>query len=228
MRSPDVLAASVVRGWTRLYTAGLEPLLRNSRRGEIDSDLWEHAHAGRGAAHAGTVAGQILARCLLGVGADLSWRAEMALRRKHEKEVAPMMERIRQDRWLLAPLAIVAFGVVAVAAHITAGGFESWWSTTDPGWHPSPLARAGSVLLVGTLFVGMPIVAMTLRRSHPGWTLALLLPSILFCLLPVVWAEASWWLLLSLVGIAALIGAVANLAEHSVRQDLETGTAPGG
>lgn len=227
MRSLEVLAARFVRGWTRLYTAGLERAFRNSRRDEIDSDLWEHAHGGHGEAGAGTLAGQILARCLLGVGADVSWRVEMALRRKREKEVVPMTERIKQDRWLLAPLAIVGFGVVAIAAHITAGGFSSWWSDTDANWNPSPLGRAGATLLVATLFVVMPVVAITVRRSHPGWTLVLLLPSTVILVSPILWGEASWWLLGSLVGIAALIGALVNLAHHSVQQDLETHTATG-
>jgi len=28
----------IVRAWTRLYTAGMDPLLRDARRAEIDSD----------------------------------------------------------------------------------------------------------------------------------------------------------------------------------------------
>ena len=32
-----------VRAWVRLYTAGLPPGLRDSRREEIDADLWEQA-----------------------------------------------------------------------------------------------------------------------------------------------------------------------------------------
>jgi hypothetical protein len=212
-----------------MYTAGLEPLIRDPRRAEIDSDLWEHAQSGRrNEVGARAVAGQILARCLLGVGADISWRADEALRSRRGKEVVPMKERIRQDLWLLAPMSIVLFGVVGVAAHITAGGFSSWWSDTDAGWDPSPLGRAGATLLVATLFVGMPLMAMAVRRSHPGWTLVLLLPSIVMSLGPLAWGEASWWLLMSLVGIAALVGAVVNLARHSVHQGLGARTSAGG
>ena len=138
-----------------------------------------------------------------------------------------MTERFRRDGWLLAPWAIVAFGVVAVAAHATAGGFESWWSDTR-SWDPSPLARVGSVALVATLFIAMPLVAMAVRRSHPGWTLMLLLPSIAVCISPLLWLETSWWLLVSAVGIATLVGALVNLARHSVQVELGTPTPTGG
>ena len=229
MRSSIELATGIVRSWTRLYTTGLRRSVRDARRAEIDSDLWEHAQTGLpGAPRAGSVTGQILARCLLGIGADLSWRASMGVRTRAEKRGVDVRERIKSDWWLPAPLAIVAFGVVGVAAHVTAGGFTSWWSDTDPGWNPSPLGRAGSVLLVAAVFVGMPSVAIAIRREHPGWTVALLVPSILICMSPMAWGEASWWQLLSLVGIVSLVGAVVNLAHHSVRRDLEVRTAPGG
>lgn len=35
-----------VRAWVRLCTAGLPPGLRDSRRDEIDADLWEQAVQG--------------------------------------------------------------------------------------------------------------------------------------------------------------------------------------
>lgn len=227
MISAEALAAAVVRAWTFVYTIGMSAPIREARRDEIASDLWEHVHAGSGSARSRSVAGQILARCLLGIGADLSWRVEMARVGTRQEEVVPMTERIKRDGWLVAPFAIVAFGLVAVAAHITAGGFQSWWADAEPAWDPSPLARAGSVLLVATLFVGLPLAAMALRRSRPGWTLVLLMPAILFTLTPLAWGEATWWLLVTLVGVVALIGAVANLAQHSVRQDLEAETAVG-
>ena len=34
-------AILVVRAWTRLYTSGMAPEIRDARRAEIDSDLWE-------------------------------------------------------------------------------------------------------------------------------------------------------------------------------------------
>lgn len=226
MRSAVELATGIVRSWTRVYTAGLRRPVRDARREEIASDLWEHAEAGaRDGTATRSVAGQILARCLLGIVDDVSWRASTAVRTKQERGGVDMKQRIKSDWWLPAPLIIVAFGVVGVAAHATAGGFESWWSDTSI-WNPSPLARAGSVVLVATMFIGLPSLAVAARRSHPGWTLVLLLPAILVCVSPLLWGEASWWQLISIVGIVALVGAGTNLAQHSVQGDLGVRIAP--
>jgi hypothetical protein len=68
------LAATAVRRWTRAYTWRLPPPLRNARRAEIESDLWEFEHdPERTAESAATL--HILARLALGIPADLSWRA---------------------------------------------------------------------------------------------------------------------------------------------------------
>jgi len=72
-RTLDV-AAAVVTAWTRLYTARMAPGVRDGRRAEIASDLWEHAHA-----PSGTSSGPaILWRCVSGVPADIAWRFETA------------------------------------------------------------------------------------------------------------------------------------------------------
>ena len=59
-------AAGVARWWTRLYTAGLPANLREARRAEVESDLWESVTDGAPSRH-------ILARLALGVVDDLSW-----------------------------------------------------------------------------------------------------------------------------------------------------------
>jgi len=229
VRSTDQLAASVVRGWTRLYTAGLEPLLRNSRRAEIDSDLWEHAQAGsRGAAPAGAIAGQILARCLLGVGADVTWRAETAMLARYEKGGVAMKERMRRDWWVPAPVVMVAIGVLVVVTHFVGDGTESWWSRTDDGWNPTSPQRAGAVLALALFFVVLPVWALAVRRSHPARTLVMLLPWVLLSLTPLVWGAWGGILLIPVLGIATLVGAIANVAHHAVRQDLSARPAPGG
>jgi hypothetical protein len=59
-------AVSVARWWTRLYTAGLPADLREARRLEVESDLWESVADGAPSRH-------ILARLALGVVDDLTW-----------------------------------------------------------------------------------------------------------------------------------------------------------
>lgn len=68
------LATAAVRGWTRAYTSRLPPRVRDARRAEIDSDLWEFEHDPERSG-ADTAALHILARLTLGIPADLSWRA---------------------------------------------------------------------------------------------------------------------------------------------------------
>ena len=65
--------ASVVRLWTWVYTLGLPPALRDARRAEIESDLWDLEHEAE--QHRGlSPAVQMWVRLLLGFPDDLLWR----------------------------------------------------------------------------------------------------------------------------------------------------------
>jgi hypothetical protein len=44
MSLPVRLASALVRAWTIAYTWRMEPVHRDARRAEIESDLWESAH----------------------------------------------------------------------------------------------------------------------------------------------------------------------------------------
>jgi hypothetical protein len=59
-------AAGMARWWTRCYTAPLPADVREARRAEVESDLWESLADGSPSRH-------ILARVALGVVDDLSW-----------------------------------------------------------------------------------------------------------------------------------------------------------
>jgi hypothetical protein len=74
MRSiPLVAACAIVRAWTCVYTWRLPAYVRDARRAEIASDLWEcrqdpaYGSNLRAALH-------VLLRLLLGVPDDLEWR----------------------------------------------------------------------------------------------------------------------------------------------------------
>ena len=73
LRIPDAL----VRAWTRLYTWRLTPDVRDARRAEIDSDLWEFQqdHDERRGL---TSAMHVFVRLMMGIPDDLGWRAEHA------------------------------------------------------------------------------------------------------------------------------------------------------
>jgi hypothetical protein len=71
------VAAGIVRAWTCIYTAPLPLPIRDARRAEIESDLWEFADdAARSGVPAHAAAVHIVARLLLGIPDDLTWSME--------------------------------------------------------------------------------------------------------------------------------------------------------
>lgn len=71
------LAIACVRGWTGLYTSGLSPAFRDTRRAEIESDLWEFQHDAAGEGGLGGAL-QIFLRLLIGIPDDVGWRVDQA------------------------------------------------------------------------------------------------------------------------------------------------------
>jgi uncharacterized protein (TIGR03435 family) len=65
-----------VRAWTKLYTSGLPPAVRNRRRAEIDSDLWEW-RADQASEPRGAAGLHLLLRMLRGMPHDVAWRVEL-------------------------------------------------------------------------------------------------------------------------------------------------------
>lgn len=97
-------ATALSRAWVRLYTARLPEALRNSRRAEMEADLWEHQHdhlARRTAA--GITATEIVLRTCLGVFDDLAWRFEVlrAIRRSSNNARISMLRfTSRHTQWM--------------------------------------------------------------------------------------------------------------------------------
>ena len=71
------LAVRCVRGWTWLYTWRMPPAFRETRRAEIESDLWEFQSDAAGDPVLGSAL-HILLRLLIGIPDDLGWRLEQA------------------------------------------------------------------------------------------------------------------------------------------------------
>lgn len=221
MRPPVELAAVVVRAWTRMYTGRLEPVVRDARCTEIDSDLWEHARtAGSAAADQRRVAGQMLARCLLGIAADLSWRAQMAADSgRPAKEGISMNERVKENWWIPAPVPLIGLGLFTALIMVVGDGYESPWSRTEAGWNPSSLERFAAVAVFSFVFVVMPVWALVVRRRHPGWTVAMLAPWIFVSMAPLGWSSDRWIYVIPALGLATLVGAFLNMARRSVVED---------
>ena len=93
-------AIAIVRGWTRLYTARLDRSARDTRRAEIESDLWElHEDARRRGASPEAIAVHMLLRLVCGLVDDVAWRAEQV-------RVPPHI--VKQALWAAA-VASIAF-----------------------------------------------------------------------------------------------------------------------
>lgn len=93
-------ASALVRAWTCAYTWRLEPGIRDRRRAEIESELWEFQQdPDRG----NFAALHVLARLLIGIPDDLSWRAELDAARR-----TPLRARVRIAAWTVATLVVVA------------------------------------------------------------------------------------------------------------------------
>ena len=80
-------AIAVVRAWTRLYTWRMPAGIRETRRAEIESDLWEFCHH-PDPENDRSSALHVLARLLLGIQDDLSWRVEHAAASEHARRRA--------------------------------------------------------------------------------------------------------------------------------------------
>jgi hypothetical protein len=68
------LASSIVRVWTRCYTWGMPAAVRDARRAEIESDLWEFQREARDRGALGHAA-HVLVRLIIGIKDDVLWRA---------------------------------------------------------------------------------------------------------------------------------------------------------
>jgi hypothetical protein len=80
-------ADALVRTWTRVYTWQLPPSVRERRRVEIESDVWESLHDDeRRSDFALTV--HIALRLIAGIPDDLFWRFE------HSREVVRLPRRV--------------------------------------------------------------------------------------------------------------------------------------
>ena len=99
-------AIGSVRVWTRFYTLQMDPVCRDGRRAEIESDLWEfHEDARRRGYSPERIAVHMLARLLFGVPHDVLWRIE------YEGDDAMTQ---RRSTWMTAAAVGAAVSVAAL------------------------------------------------------------------------------------------------------------------
>lgn len=204
---------SVVRTWTRLYTAGLEPGARCERRAEIDSDLWEHRHHFPADRRSSTMLSlAIWGRWAAGIPADLSWRASQRNGKWQRKELAvtnPLGRNWWQTLSVLAALGSGYLGVQQFVSHdVTA--------TITPGKVGGLVVFLGGGLVV---LLGLVMFGRSPRRGA-GLVMAGLVPTavigglglgtVLGLFISVMGGGGWWWMptaIISTIATAAGIGA---------------------
>jgi hypothetical protein len=192
------LASAVTRSWVRLYTRRLAADIRASRIAEIESDLWEHrretAEAGAEPSDAGL---QILARCLVGIPADLTWRSGAARQARVSWRREPMNDVIRRSWWLVPAVLVGVFDVILFLGQLTDFfgliGFE-------PRVGIRLAASAAWLLAAVCIAVG---IALRNRRPQRAGSLVIVgsLPAVL----------SAWMMVPPLLGIAAIVGAIHHM-----------------
>jgi hypothetical protein len=125
-------SAGLVLRWVALYTRGLPDDARQNRRDEINDDLWSQLQdATESRRGARSVSGEILARLLLGVPADVGWRLEQRQGSGAPKapEARPSMDL--RFAALMAVLGGVGFDIGLILQAVLG---EAAWSTGGVAW----------------------------------------------------------------------------------------------
>jgi hypothetical protein len=98
--TPLALAIGLVRAWTHAYTWRLEPAVRDRRRAEIESELWEFENDPERGDHP---AAHMLVRLLSGIPDDLFWRSEHLSHRRTRLGTG-----VRIAAWTMATVIVFA------------------------------------------------------------------------------------------------------------------------
>jgi hypothetical protein len=134
-------SATLVRRWVALYTVGLPRNIRDMRRAEIEDDLWSQGQDELVGATGSGESGDVLARLIFGMWADITWRFEQ----RHRDRVSPLPRSLSTRTRVVASISMVGGSALAVASII--------WGMLDA---TSPVAIPGR-LLFATGFVGLAI-----------------------------------------------------------------------
>ena len=182
--------------WVRTYTRGIPDPIRDERRSELESDLWEHRatakHAGIGVR---ATSFSIAARALAGISADLAWRRDTKGALMNAQTTT-----VDGRGWLGTTTDIMAalMGGFAVLA-----GLGAALGDGDSAGFGALLLVTGLVLLAGAY--------LRTRRPPAGLTLIVVGA--------ISWSFLMYWLVLTVVAGAVLI-VLAVLATPGARRRL--------
>jgi hypothetical protein len=149
-------AANLARLWTRVYTSGLDPVLREARRAEIESDLWESQQDADARA-------QILPRLVAGILDDILWRVTHV----------PMTTVLSALRLLAICVALLALGEWLLNAQANTTIRESQWLFPVT----ATVHVFGLIVFLGlTVMLDLRLIGVTLRGVRVSEIVAGLMP----------------------------------------------------
>ncbi len=155
------LAARLTRWWVRLYTKGLPPEMRDARRAEIESDLWEQGEdANANGSPPDETALEVFGRLLLGVPADLTWRVQAGVSTRSDRSIK-MNESLTMRGFFLAAVAI-AIAPAAFGVSVIAGGGEGFSGAERATFGSLQVAAAAAMVAGLVLSTRMPLVGIGL------------------------------------------------------------------
>ena len=157
----------LVRGWVHVYTAGLQPAVREARREEIEADLWEQTkEAAMLERSQSGLSSHVLLRWLLGIPDDVVWRIGQLGKGNDSEEKETAMVDSSTSRALT--FGVGGFGLVFVVVALT-------WTVlhqvrragewADYGWMPGTWA---ALAVTGPLAIALIIGGFLVMRRAPS------------------------------------------------------------
>lgn len=217
------LAVALCRTWVRLYTLFLHREVRESRRAELESDLWEHRqHALLADSRPIVTTVELLVRLVIGIPDDLLWRFGPAVAASR----ANWSEELSDKGWVMrissraGPITVLSGVMVALLVAFILVTVRIFPGDGDL---PRPIEILFWSLAVITGLIGMATVLGLLALERNGrvartglWVFMVGVGvGVVTAVLAIVRAPGPWWLLLGVAYILVFAGwmtfAVTNL-----------------
>ncbi|MDO8616924.1 MAG: hypothetical protein Q7T33_14530 [Dehalococcoidia bacterium] len=174
MNAALALTVGMARSWVALYTVRLPLEIREGRRCEIDSDLWEQQWlaAHRGDPALGTAI-EVLARMLFGVISDITWRAQAGSPARPDRSLGmneALYMRGLVGMGVVLALFLIITGIGSIAASFLGSGDGSALGIGLVAAGAIAAAVAWYWMLVITIPIGIAMVAIAFFRARQsGW-----------------------------------------------------------
>jgi len=208
MNAAMALAVGMTRSWVAVYTSGLPRELRDGRRAEIDSDLWEHRQIAELTEEPqGETALQLLARLVLGVPSDLMWRLESGHSVRNERSISMNESGAMRS--------LVAVGVV-VALFLVVTGIGAVVDSLVQGDLASGQAGFGAISVLAGAAVGSGLLT---SRRNPLLGIGLVAAG------AITVAAAWYWMLVITIPVGIAMVAIAFFRARQTGWPRGAGTA---